>query len=289
MLKYRLPSGITLLTLLLTSIFWESAEGKIIFTIFGVGMVGCAVWEFIRMLKQIGKEAFTKTTIGLSVALVVSTLYSNSGVIPFALLVLTISLPWILLLYSKQDKDILFKAINSLATFYMITVPLIFISLIYVNSEFINNIDTDYSSRYLLFYMILVTKFGDIGAYFSGMTANKILNGNTKKIVPSISPKKTWIGTFGGFCSSILVSILLVELFLPEQLGHYFSFISATLIGATLFIGGFFGDLVESALKRLTGVKDSGTILPGMGGVLDVVDSLLLNAPIFYLIIKFVL
>jgi phosphatidate cytidylyltransferase len=86
-----------------------------------------------------------------------------------------------------------------------------------------------------------------------------------------------------------LVSILLVELFLPEQLGHYFSFISATLIGATLFIGGFFGDLVESALKRLTGVKDSGTILPGMGGVLDVVDSLLLNAPIFYLIIKFVL
>jgi phosphatidate cytidylyltransferase len=289
MLKYRLPSGITLLTLLLTSIFWESAEGKIIFTIFGVGMVGCAVWEFTRMLKQIGKEAFTKTTIGLSVALVVSTLYSNSGVIPFALLVLTISLPWILLLYSKQDKDILFKAINSLATFYMITVPLIFISLIYVNSEFINNIDTDYSSRYLLFYMILVTKFGDIGAYFSGMTANKILNGNTKKIVPSISPKKTWIGTFGGFCSSILVSILLVELFLPEQLGHYFSFISATLIGATLFIGGFFGDLVESALKRLTGVKDSGTILPGMGGVLDVVDSLLLNAPIFYLIIKFVL
>ena len=128
---------------------------------------------------------------------------------------------------------------------------------------------------WFLFYFILVTKFSDLGAYSVGSLFGK------HKMAPNISPGKTWEGFVGAILVSTLVSVVTVYLadtsLAPLQGAH------AIILGILLSGFAVVGDLVESLLKRETGVKDSGSLFPGIGGCLDLIDSLLFNAPIFYL------
>ncbi|MEI6421978.1 MAG: phosphatidate cytidylyltransferase, partial [Lentisphaerota bacterium] len=139
-----------------------------------------------------------------------------------------------------------------------------------------------YEGRKLLLFLIAVTKSGDIGAYLVGVSSSKLMPRGNHKIIPSISPKKSWEGTIGGLVFSIAVAILMLGMLPPSC---HFTFTVAIFLGIILFIGGFAGDLAESALKRTAGVKDSGKIIPGIGGVLDLLDSLIINAPIFFLLL----
>ncbi|GAA4701020.1 phosphatidate cytidylyltransferase [Brevibacillus fulvus] len=111
----------------------------------------------------------------------------------------------------------------------------------------------------------------DTGAYFVGKAVGR------RKLWPAISPNKTLEGSLGGLVLAVLVVALL------NQLGGSFSFGQVLGIGLTIGIAGQLGDLVESAIKRHFGVKDSGQILPGHGGVLDRFDSLLFVFPILHL------
>lgn len=118
--------------------------------------------------------------------------------------------------------------------------------------------------------LVLLTTFAaDTGAYYAG----NLLGG--PKIWPSISPKKTWAGSLGGLGSSILVCTAVGLLF---GTAHWTGF---ALLGAALNIVAQLGDFFESALKRWRGVKDSGKILPGHGGILDRIDSLLFTLPLY--------
>jgi phosphatidate cytidylyltransferase len=117
--------------------------------------------------------------------------------------------------------------------------------------------------------LLLITKLGDIGAYLVGSKWGK------KPLVPHISPKKTIEGALGGLGFSILGG-LASKSFLS------FSYGELLIISVSLGVLGQLGDLSESLLKRDCQVKDSGNILPGMGGVLDLIDSLLFTAPVFY-------
>ena len=184
---------------------------------------------------------------------------------------------WIKILFSKNNKGLLAKAITSSAVFIIIIIPLNCLTLIYMNGYF-----GSYVGVNLVLLLILVTKFGDIGAYSIGTLMSKRASGN-HKIVPSISPKKSWEGTIGGVIVSIIAVFIITRCF---NYGMHFEWWIVCLLGLLLFIGGFVGDLSESALKRITGIKDSGSIIPGIGGVLDLVDSLLINAPLFYLFLK---
>jgi phosphatidate cytidylyltransferase len=112
-----------------------------------------------------------------------------------------------------------------------------------------------------------VTWAADVGAYAVGSLAGR------RKIAPRISPGKTWEGTFGGFGAAALAVLGVSALF---GLGRPEAAAAAILIGPVAFAG----DLLESWAKRRAGVKDSGTILPGHGGMLDRVDSLLAVAPL---------
>jgi phosphatidate cytidylyltransferase len=136
----------------------------------------------------------------------------------------------------------------------------------------------------ILLFLVLVTKVGDTGAYIIGTLTNKIMKGN-HKILPSISPKKSWEGTVGGLVCSVIMSVAIWNI-LPFE-SDSFNLLKALFAGIILFIGGFAGDLMESSVKRACGVKDSGNIIPGMGGVLDIVDSLIINAPVFYWFLYF--
>jgi phosphatidate cytidylyltransferase len=126
----------------------------------------------------------------------------------------------------------------------------------------------------ILAFLLLVTKMGDIGAYFIGSRFGK------HHLIPRISPKKSVEGAIGGFACSIITS-LLCRSFMPGIEVHHF-----IILGFLLGFLAQVGDLSESLIKRDCQVKDASNLLPGLGGMLDVVDSILFTAPILYFYIK---
>lgn len=120
-----------------------------------------------------------------------------------------------------------------------------------------------------VFYTLLLVKGGDAGAYFIGKTFGKI------KLIEHVSPNKSIEGAIGGFLTTFLLS-LASKAYLP-----YAEMVHLAVLGAALGILSQFGDLAESLIKRDVGVKDSGHV-PGLGGILDVLDSLLLTVPFVY-------
>jgi phosphatidate cytidylyltransferase len=123
----------------------------------------------------------------------------------------------------------------------------------------------------LVAYLLLVTKSGDIGAYLIGT------NFGRHKLIPRISPNKSVEGAIGGFLFSIACAIL-SRYFIP-WMSFSFVLISGILIGVFAQLG----DLAESLIKRDYEVKDSSVFLPGLGGMLDMIDSILFTAPVFYI------
>ena len=136
-------------------------------------------------------------------------------------------------------------------------------------------------SPWLLVGAILTTKACDIGAYFTGMSIGR------HKMIPWLSPKKSWEGLAGGivFAAAVGAALAHFSADLAADADHYPSWVGA-LLGALVAVVGQAGDLAESAFKRDAGVKDSGSILPGMGGVLDVLDSPLLAGPVVYWVLR---
>lgn len=123
----------------------------------------------------------------------------------------------------------------------------------------------------LVIFLALVTWAGDTGAYYAGTLFGK------HPLAPSISPKKTVEGAIGGLALAESAALLAHAWFVPEL-----SLSDALALGLLLTAAGLSGDLWESFIKRRVGVKDSGDILPGHGGMLDRLDSLLFTAPAFY-------
>ncbi len=124
--------------------------------------------------------------------------------------------------------------------------------------------------------VLAVAWLGDTGAYFAGRFL-----GNTK-LYPAISPKKTWAGALGGLAASVAAAVAMKLIRIDEL-----SWVDVILLSAPAAALGQLGDLVESMIKRSRGVKDSGAILPGHGGILDRVDAVLFIAPYTYLYLRF--
>lgn len=129
---------------------------------------------------------------------------------------------------------------------------------------------------------IMILNFGaDTGGYVVGKACGK------HKIAPSLSPKKTWEGLLGGIVFSVILSVagmyyLSEYHFQNQPPQNVFVFLMAALLGVFLTFTGLFGDLFQSMVKRHFGVKDSGNIIPGHGGLWDRLDSLLFSAPLFF-------
>ena len=135
--------------------------------------------------------------------------------------------------------------------------------------------------HYYLLYFVVITKFSDTGAYAVGSLIGK------HKMIPRISPGKTWEGFVGAILVSTGASLLLVHFVGDKMFGM--NRIHAVILGVTLSVCAVVGDLIESLFKREAGAKDSGNFFPGIGGILDLLDSLLFNAPIMYLYLRHVL
>ncbi len=122
----------------------------------------------------------------------------------------------------------------------------------------------------LLLYILIMTISNDFMQYLCGKTCGK------HKITPNVSPNKTWEGLIGGVISTAVLSCALSHLLTP------LSYIEAFIIGAIISVLGFFGDITMSAIKRDMGVKDTGSLLPGHGGILDRLDSMIFTVPMFF-------
>ncbi len=142
-----------------------------------------------------------------------------------------------------------------------------------------------WESAWVVAAIIVITKCCDIGAYFTGRAIGR------HKLIPWLSPGKTWEGLAGGVALSVVAASLLAwwgRSIEPVLVGsgpaYDFAFgpIEAALGGAALALVGQAGDLIASLLKRDAGIKDSSSLLPGFGGVLDVIDSPLLAGPVAY-------
>ena len=129
---------------------------------------------------------------------------------------------------------------------------------------------------YWLTLFIAMVAGSDTGAYYAGKTFGR------RKLFPLISPKKTVAGGIGGVVSGV-VAAEIVNLFFPQQTNPWLLLIASSL----LIVIGIAGDLTESLIKRSVGVKDSGTVLLGHGGLLDRIDSLLLTGPVLYYLLYF--
>jgi phosphatidate cytidylyltransferase len=137
------------------------------------------------------------------------------------------------------------------------------------------------TGKIYVLYFILVTKFSDTGAYAVGSLIGK------HKMIPRISPGKTWEGFGGAILVSTGASLLFAHFFGEQMAGMNWK--HAIVLGVILSVSAVVGDLIESLFKREAGVKDSGKLFPGIGGILDLLDSLLFNAPLMYLYLRHVL
>ena len=122
----------------------------------------------------------------------------------------------------------------------------------------------------LLFFLVFLSQFNDVAQYTWGKLFGK------HPVVPKVSPKKTIEGLLGGLLTTTLTAWLIAPYLTPLTGGW------APLAGFIIGLSGFFGDVVISAIKRDIGVKDSGTLIPGHGGIMDRVDSLTFTAPLFF-------
>jgi len=122
----------------------------------------------------------------------------------------------------------------------------------------------------LLMFLFALVWINDSGAYFAGKSLGK------HKMSPRLSPNKTWEGAIGGFAATVVLGVLI------GAFSGAFTVLEGFILGVILGVVGPLGDLMESAIKRGANIKDSGTLLPGHGGVLDRIDSVLVCAPILY-------
>jgi len=129
----------------------------------------------------------------------------------------------------------------------------------------------------LLIFSVSTAKISDTGALLLGRWSGKL------KLIPWISPNKTMEGFMGGILAGLAFSLFTHELLAKE----YFNHMTAIFFGLTIALASVMGDLIESMLKRDSGVKESGNLFPGLGGVLDILDSLLISAPIAYYLFIF--
>ncbi len=281
MLKHRILSGIFFIAIFGVSVFWNSVAAPIIFMALSCTLLKLAFDEFFQMTQILGYPGFPKLTGFFGILLFVATglLYGRVFVSDIPNTVVENTLVWgfvvsaIICVFRDQNFEC--SVMNLLASaggFLCIAWTLAFLIKIY----FIGN------GPLLVFYLILTTKSADIGGYAVGRITGLRVGGN-RKLVPAISPMKSWEGLIGGIALSILVSCSFVYLLGGKLMIAY---PAAILLGFILTLLGLVGDLSISVFKRATKLKDSGTSLPGFGGVLDLLDSLLFVPPIFYCFIS---
>lgn len=263
-----------------------------------VALAVLALIEFYNIQQNAGIPAFRNIGIAAGVALLVASYFGlnislfRSGApldawreIPWLVMTIVVFIIFVRQFPQKENPQPLPTiACTMLGLVYVPMLLLFMMNLCFRWTPTAWNAPLSETARDLVLYLVVVVKASDIGAYLVGSLCGR------HKLFPRISPGKTWEGLAGGFIAGILASLVVYWLWRAPGPGlptAEFGTLSLTwghawVLAALLAAIGVIGDLVESLLKRSAGLKDSGCIFPGMGGILDVLDSLLFAAPALY-------
>lgn len=228
--------------------------------------------EFYSLMGLNRLKPVTSIGIAFGASIFVLAFFAASHSISFQYLLLLALFPPVLMitgLYSKNTEVVREISAVFLAVFY-VAIPLAILNFI-VFPEVTSHL---YTHRILLGILIMVW-INDTGAYVTGMTLGQ------HKLFPSISPKKTWEGWAGG------ALFTLIPAFWMHRIMGLFTVRDWIVIAGIVCVFGVFGDLIESLFKRNAGIKDSGNLIPGHGGVLDRFDSLLFVVPVTFVYLLF--
>ena len=260
MLKERIISSILILTLSLLVIFYFP---NWVFCVIAAWFIGAALYEFYTMVERKGIMVYKYfgTLLGILVPIFMYLEYNTktAGMVPFSIVLFAV------FIFAKQFTK---KDDPNILTSTAITL----FGILYISWFFSFIIKLKYLplGANLVLFLIVLTEGGDMGAYVIGRTIGKHL------LIPRISPKKTIEGTLAGFILTLILAVLCKPLLPVFSYGQLI--VAGVLIGVITPIG----DLAESLFKRDCNIKDSGTCLPGLGGFLDMIDSLLLTSPVLY-------
>jgi len=247
-----------------------------------------ALWEYYQLVKK--KELHPAVSLGVTSAVlyVVAVFFKMQGPYPhfnsfihhLPEVVMGLAFFACFVFYTFRAHSPILNISTTFLGIVYIGVPLGLVVRIMYFFTFAGQTDVHYEGIWWIGYLILVTKSADMGGYFVGRFFGR------KKLAHRLSPNKTYEGAIGGLISAICVSLLIT--WIGKSFGSVFvqfTYIQATWLGALVGVLGQIGDLAESLLKRDACVKDSNQI-PGIGGMLDMVDSLLLTAPVVYIFLR---
>ena len=282
----RLLSSIVLWTVVIGSLLWgNKLVSDSVFLVIMMALAAFGLVEFYGLVEKRGLVCFKGWGVVGGLLLVASTFFYLSGALgvheapakanDFETSLLII---FVLGLCIRQ-----FVSRSNTAGILAISTTLFGLMYVPWLLNFIQKINffPNANGTYYVLYFVLVTKFSDTGAYALGSLLGK------HKMIPRISPGKTWEGFAGAVALSTLASVLFAHFAAKRLTGMNPK--HAVLLGVLLGSAAVVGDLIESLFKREAGVKDSGKLFPGIGGILDLLDSLLFNAPIMYLYLRHVL
>ncbi len=256
MLKQRISSSIIIITGIICALFfdWVFAAAVLFFVIGGL-------YEFFTMLEKKEIRIYKYVGIAIGVVIPASILFRFEPTKTWELffMVLTLLVLIIMQFRRRENQGVIVGISTTL------------FGILYVSwfFSFVIKIRNLPNGVFLLAGILLITKMGDIGAYLIGSRFGK------RPLMPRISPKKSVEGAVGGLIFSVVAALAVKPLV-------HFSFLHLAAIGLTGGILGQLGDLSESLMKRDCQVKDSGNLVPGMGGILDLIDSILFTAPVYY-------
>lgn len=221
-----------------------------------------ALWEFLSMGEKKGLPVQKALSVSLLLFLL-STFLLPALSVEVAVFAILLLIP-MAYVFAKSDLDTALPA-SGVCVLGILYIGLFSGALIRLRLDF-----EPFGSE-LIFFLLLVVWAGDTLAYYTGK------NFGRTKLLPRVSPKKTVEGLLGGITGSLIAAAIIHFTFFRE-----FPLIHALACAALLSLSGVVGDLVESVWKRSAAVKDSGTIIPGHGGILDRLDSIFFTAPVLY-------
>jgi len=279
LLKQRIITAIWLIPLVLGAIFWLPTE-YFSWALIPVFLIAAKEWgQIIDKRCQITQWSFTVTIgvllVALNIFVPTDELWFKGHLHPVFLSVILIGAMWwaisfLLVLSFPKSSAMWQKSHMFKSMFGQLTLIPCFAALIALKG--LSSDATPYYGGTLVFLVMLVVWATDSGAYFAGKALGK------HKLMPNVSPAKTIEGLLGGLATSMIVVFGIMTVSPEQELG--------LVVVVTLFVAlvSAVGDLSESMFKRVAGIKDSGTILPGHGGILDRIDSLTAALPVFTLI-----
>ena len=263
----RWISGLIALPFLIFLVY----KGGVLFTILISIAALVALWEYYRIVT--GNDARSMASViflwgyGISLAIIWSAFFVGPDLSLNFIVLNLLVIALISLFQFKTDQTVLGTLIKQLQGIIYIPVLLSYLVLIRQSS----------SGMIWLFVLLAVIFAGDTGAYYVGSYWGR------HKLSPAVSPGKTIEGSIGGLLANLVIGGVAKFFFLSE-LPWGLSLLFFLAVG----LAGQVGDLFESELKRSSGIKDSGAILPGHGGILDRIDALLFASPVAYIFIRFI-